>query len=600
MSRNRSRSRNRKSFERPPMANPPSTPALGKTRDLPSAPPPKGGRVRVIPLGGLEEIGENMMVVEYEGPGSAAGGDIVIVDMGLMFPTEDMPGVDFVIPDTTYLQRNRHRIRGAIITHGHLDHTGAIPYVLEKIGNPPIFAMPLTIGLIKQRLMEFNLDRVAKLHTLKNTDEVLHLGSLKVTFFRINHSIPDGIGVAIHTPLGALVFTADFKFDFTPVDGKVAELHKIAELGSAGVLAGFSDSTNVEKPGHTPSEKEIGDTFQRLFSQATGRIMVTTFASSISRIQLVIDAAVAHNRKIAISGRSMEQNLDVALRLGYIKVQRSQFVKLEQVRTLPDNRVCIITTGGQGQESSALSRMSRGEHRIVKIKANDTVILSSSPVPGNEKAVQTLMNNLAKLGARVVYNKIIDVHVSGHAFQEDLKLMLTLMRPKHFIPVHGDHLKLRTHSELAQSVGIDPRRCFVLGNGQIVEFTAEGGRIAKERLPGNYVLVDGLGVGDVGEVVLRERQHLAADGMFVIITTVDHKTGKLVAAPEILSRGFAYVESSSDLLTQTKRHVEQLFQQAKPEQNWTPIKDQIRDDVGQFLFGKTQRRPLVLPVVIEV
>lgn len=595
-----SRKHNRKPFPRPPMSNPPATPAISASRGFANTPAPKGGRVRVIPLGGLEEIGENMMVVEYEGPGSTAGGDIVIVDMGLMFPTEDMPGVDFVIPDTSYLQRNRHRIRGAIITHGHLDHTGAIPYVLEKIGNPPIFGMPLTIGLIKQRLVEFNLDRVAKLNALKSTDEVLHLGSLKVTFFRINHSIPDGIGVAIHTPLGALVFTADFKFDFTPVDGKPAELHKIAELGSAGVLAGFSDSTNVEKPGHTPSEKEVGETFQRLFSQARGRIFVTTFASSISRIQLVIDAAIAHNRKIAVSGRSMEQNLEVAIRLGYLRVQRSMFVKLDQMRSVPDGRLCILTTGGQGQESSALSRMSRGEHRSIKIKAGDTVILSSSPIPGNEKAVQTLMNNLSKLGARVAYNKIIDVHVSGHAFQEDLKLMLTLMRPKHFIPVHGDHLKLQMHSELAQDVGIDPRRCYVLENGQIVEFTSEGGRIAKERLPGNYVLVDGLGVGDVGEVVLRERQHMAADGMFVIIATVDRRSGKLVAPPEIISRGFVYVQSSSDLLTQTKRRVEQVFANAKPSENWTPLKDLVRDDIGQFLFGKTQRRPLVLPVVIEV
>lgn len=582
------------------MANPPVTPGVKPPKDLPHTPPPKGGRVRVIPLGGLEAIGENMMVVEYEGPGSAAGGDIVIIDMGLMFPTEDMPGIDFVIPDTSYLQRNRHRIRGAIITHGHLDHTGAIPYILDSIGNPPIYAMPLTIGLIKQRLQEFNLDRHARLVPLKSTDEVLHLGALRVTFFRINHSIPDGIGVAIHTPLGALVFTSDFKFDFTPVDGKPAELHKIAALGTAGVLAGFSDSTNVERPGHTPSEKEIGDTFQRLFSQAKGRIFVTTFASSISRIQLAIDAAVAHQRKIAVSGRSMEQNLEVALRLGYLKVQRSMFVKLEQSRSVPDARLCILTTGGQGQESSGLSRMSRGEHRMVKIRAGDTVIISSSPVPGNEKAVQTLMNNLAKLGARVAYNKVIDVHVSGHAFQEDLKLMLTLMRPKHFIPVHGDYLKLRSHAELAQAVGIDPRRCFVLENGQIVEFTSEGGRVAKERLPGNYVLVDGLGIGDIGEVVLRERQHMAADGMFVVIATVDHKTGKLVAPPEIISRGFVYEQSSSDLMTQTKRRVQGVFESARPAENWTPIKDQIRDDLGQFLFGKTQRRPLVLPVIIEV
>jgi ribonuclease J len=582
------------------MVNPPSTPGLAGAHEFPTTPAPKGGRVRVIPLGGLDEIGENMMVVEYEGPGSAAGGDIVIIDMGLMFPTEDMPGIDFVIPDTTYLQKNKHRIRGAIITHGHLDHTGAIPYVLERLGNPPIYAMPLTIGLIKQRLEEFNLDRFARLHALKSTDEVLHLGSLKITFFRINHSIPDGVGVAIHTPLGALVFTADFKFDFTPVDGRPAEFDKIAALGTAGVLAGFSDSTNVEKPGHTPSEREVGETFQRLFSKATGRIIVTTFASSISRVQLVLEAALAHNRKIAVSGRSMEQNLEVALRLGYLHAPRSAFVKLEQIRNAPDNRVCILSTGGQGQESSALSRMSRGEHRVVKIKAGDTVVLSSSPVPGNEKAVQTLMNNLSKLGARVVYNKLIDVHVSGHAFQEDLKLMLSLMRPKFFIPIHGDHLKLSLHAELATTVGVDEKNIFVLSNGQIVEFTREGGRIAKERLPGNYVLVDGLGIGDIGEVVLRERQHMAADGMFVIITTVDHKTGKLVTPPEIISRGFVYAHSASDLLTEAKRRVEQLFASAKPSENWVPMKDQIRDEIGQFLFGKTQRRPLVLPVVIEV
>jgi ribonuclease J len=582
------------------MANPPVTPGIKPLKPLPHTPPPKGGRVRVIPLGGLDEIGENMTVVEYEGPGSHAGGDIVIIDMGLMFPTEDMPGIDFVIPDTSYLQRNKHRIRGAIITHGHLDHTGAIPYILDRIGNPPIYAMPLTIGLIKQRLMEFNLDRTARLHSLRSTDEVLQLGALKVTFFRINHSIPDGIGVAIHTPLGALVFTADFKFDFTPVDGKPAELHKIAELGTAGVLAGFSDSTNVEKPGHTPSEREVGDTFQRLFSRAQGRVLVTTFASSISRVQLVIDAAMAHQRKVAVSGRSMEQNLEVALRLGYLRAQRSAFVKLDQIRSLPDSRVCILTTGGQGQEASALSRMSRGEHRTVKIRAGDTVILSSSPIPGNEKAVQTLMNNLSKLGARVIYNKLIDVHVSGHAYQEDLKLMLALMRPKYFVPIHGDHLKLTQHAELASAIGVDPKHIFVLSNGQIVEFTREGGRIAKERLPGNYVLVDGLGIGDIGEVVLRERQHMAADGMFVVIATVDHKTGALVAPPEIISRGFVYMHSSSELLDQTKRRVEEVFKSARPAENWTPIKDQIRDDLGQFLFGKTQRRPLVLPVIIEV
>lgn len=552
--------------------------------------------LRVIPLGGLEEVGANMMAYEY-------GDDIIIVDAGFAFPDDTTPGIDYIIPETQYLEERKKNIRGIFITHGHMDHIGALPYLLAKLGDPAIYTMPLSTGMIKKRLEEFNLVGRARLNVITKDDTVA-LGNFKVRFFTVNHNIPDSVGLSIMTPLGQVIHTGDFKFDHTPVNEKPTEFHKIASFGSEGVLALMSDSTNAVKPGYCLSEKEIGITIERIFSDAKGRIIFASFSSLISRMQQVLDLSAKYNRKVIITGRSMVNTIETALSLGYLKIQPKIIIKSEQASKYPDNQIMVLTTGAQGEEASQLARMSRGEHRSIKIKKGDTVVISSSPIPGNERSVVAVLDNLTREGATVIYNKVLDIHTSGHAQQEELKLMMQLVKPKFFVPIHGEHHMLAAHAKLAQSINIPEENCFVLENGSILEFNANGSaKVLNEKVPSGYVFVDGLGVGDVGEVVIRDRQLMAQDGMFVIITTIDRKTGKLVNQPEILSRGFVYMKNNDDLIREVKHEVRKMIESGAKqnmEPNWAYLRGNIRDSIAEYLFQRTQRRPMILPVVIEV
>jgi len=552
--------------------------------------------LKVIPLGGIEEVGENMTILEY-------GDDILVIDMGLGFPDETMPGIDYIIPNTKYLEENKKRIKGVIITHGHLDHIGAIPYILPKIGDPPIYTMKLTGELIKKRLEEFHLLGRSQIHEL-NKDDILTLGNFRIRFFRINHNIPDGVGLAINTPAGLMIYATDWKFDFTPVDGRPTEFDKLAKFGGEGVALLLSDSTNAEKPGYSVSERTLGETINRIMGDAPGRVIFATFSTLISRVQQVIDAAYKSNRKIVVTGRSLVNNVEICLSLNYLKLPaKNMFIKMEQAKKLPDNQVIILTTGSQGEEASALARIARGEHKTIEIKRGDTCVVSASPIPGNERAVSGILSSLARQGAKVLYQKILDIHTSGHAYQEDLKLMLSLTKPKNFMPIHGEHHMLLAHSELAKMVGIADEHIFTLDNGQQLELSATGVKVADAKIPTGYVFVDGLGVGDVGEVVLRDRQVMSKDGMFVILLVVEKATGKLIQQPEILSRGFIYMKGSEDLLNEVKHEVRKAVEgkgKVRSEANWTFIRSEVRDQVGEFLFQRTERRPMVLPVIIEV
>ncbi len=551
-------------------------------------------RLRVIPLGGVGEFGRNCMVVEY-------GKDMILIDMGFMFPNETMPGVDYVLPDIAYVKKNKHKLRGIFITHGHLDHTGALPYLLREIGMPTVYGTKLTLGMIRDRLEEFKMDHQVKLAEVHPDDKV-QLGIFTLTFFRVNHNIPDSVGVAVKTPIGVIINTGDWKFDHTPQDQRPTEFGKLARLGEEGVLLLCSDSTRAEQPGYCLSEKEIQANLESLITKAPGRIIVSTFSSLVSRIQQVINAAADTNRKVAVSGMSMEKVLATAVKLGYVKVPKNTLIKVDQINEYPDQRLIIISTGSQGQETSSLVRMSKGEHRHVRIQPNDTVILSSSPIPGNERAVTNLMNNLYGLGANVVYNKLFDVHTSGHGYREELKLMLGLTRPKYFMPIHGERYMLMHHADLARQMGWIDRHLFVMGNGQILEFNSAGQvRISPEKIDVDYIMVDGLGVGDVGNVVLRDRQVLAKDGMVVVIVTVN-KDGRLVGTPDVISRGFIYVRGSDRIITEVGAIVKRIVDGSNCAdiENWAPIRGKLRDDVGLLLFRRTQKRPMVLPVIISV
>jgi ribonuclease J len=552
--------------------------------------------LRVIPLGGIEEVGENMTILEY-------GDDILVIDMGLGFPDETMPGIDYIIPNTKYLEENRKRIKGVIITHGHLDHIGAIPYILPKIGDPPIYTMKLTGELIKKRLEEFHLLGRSQIHEL-NKDDILTLGNFRIRFFRINHNIPDGVGLAINTPAGLMVYATDWKFDHTPVDGRPTEFDKLAKFGGEGVALLLSDSTNAEKPGYSVSEKTLGDTIDRIMSDAKGRVIFATFSTLISRVQQVINAAYKSNRKIVVTGRSLVNNVEICLATDYLKMPaKNMIIKMEQAKKLPDNQVIILTTGSQGEEASALARIARGEHKTIEIKKGDTVVVSASPIPGNERAVSGILSSLARQGAKVLYQKILDIHTSGHAYQEDLKLMLSLTKPKNFMPIHGEHHMLLAHAELAKGVGVPDQNIFTLDNGQQLELSAQGVKVSDAKIPTGYVFVDGLGVGDVGEVVLRDRQVMSKDGMFVILMVVEKQTGKLLQQPDIISRGFIYMKGSEDLLKEVKHEVRKAVEskgKVKSEANWAYIRSEVRDQIGDFLFQRTERRPMILPVVIEV
>ena len=551
--------------------------------------------LRIIPLGGVEEVGKNMTVLEY-------GDDIIIIDVGLAFPDETMPGIDYVIPDTKYLEDRKRKIRGVLFTHGHLDHIGATPYILPKLGDPPIYTMRLTAALIEKRLEEFNLKGRSRMHIL-DKDDVLTLGAFTVRLFRLNHNIPDCVGFSIKTSTAHVVYTTDWKFDHTPVDEKPAEFHKIAQLGGEGVDLLLSDSTNADEPGYTLSEKELGEKLESIVKSVQGRIIFATFSSLVSRIQQAVNAAVKHDRKVVVTGRSMVDTVEIAHNLGYLNIPKKTVITAESSKRLPDSKVLILTTGSQGEEAAALARIARQEHKSISIKPGDTVVISASPIPGNERAVAAVMNDLTRQGAHVLYQKILDVHSSGHGRQEDLKLMISLTRPKYFMPIHGEHYLCVAHAELAMSIGMKKENIFVMDNGSVVEIKPTGARVMQDKIPTGQIFVDGLGVGDIGEVVLRDRQVMAKDGMVVIIMTVDRRTGKIVNSLDIISRGFVYMKGSEDLIREVKHEVRKVVetQNHKPhEPNWAYLRNQIRDQVGEFLFQRTERRPMILPVIIEV
>lgn len=553
-------------------------------------------KVRVIPLGGLEEVGKNMMAIEY-------GSDILIIDMGLSFPDEAMLGIDYVIPDIAYLEDKKDKIRGVIITHAHLDHFGAIPYLLPKLGYPPMYATRLTRGFIEKRLEEFGMVKDARLHTFTDKD-VLRIGAFRLEFFHVNHNVPDGVGVAIFTPEGLLIHTGDFKFDLTPIGEDPFDFAKLAQLSSNKVLALFSDSTNAGVAGHSVSEKDIGENLDVIFTRAKGRLIVASFSSLIARMQQVFNSAVKHGRKVTVIGRSMEDNIEMARNLKYLTVPEGILIPVKHAMDLPDNQVIIMLTGSQGEEKSALARIARGEHKQISIKKGDTIILSSSPIPGNERSIISMMDELIRDGAKVYYSAIFGVHTGGHAKQEDLKLMLSLVRPKYFVPIHGERHMLSAHANIAEDIGIPTENIFVCDNGQVLEFVDNMARMSTEKIPVGYVMVDGLGVGDVGNVVIRDRQKMAEEGMFVVIATVERSTGRLVTSPDIISRGFIYMREATELVEEARELIKKILRLESGQQehpaNWAYIKEKIRDDVGQFLFEKTERRPLILPVIIEV
>lgn len=553
------------------------------------------GTLRVIPIGGLEAIGQNCTIYEY-------GEDIIIVDMGFQFPEEDMPGIDFIIPNLSYLKGKEKNIRAVFITHGHMDHMGAVPYLMPQIGNPPMYAAPLTAGIIQKRQDEFPRAPKLKMIKIDSTKRVPIGKHFVVEPFHVNHNITDAFGLAIHTPVGTIVNTGDFKFDYTPVDDKPANMNRLAQIGAKGVRALMADSTNADSPGYQISEAEIGVNLEKVIGEAKGRIIVGAFASLLTRHQQIIDIAHKNNRKVLLLGRSIHNYVDIATRLKYFDIPKNVLIEESDFHKTPDDKLVIICTGAMGQKNAALMRIANKDHRLVSLKKGDTVIFSSSIIPGNEASVQRLQDSLTRQGARVVNNQMMDVHTGGHAKREDLKLLQRLIDPEFFIPIHGTHFKLRAHADIAESTGVDPKKIFVADNGQIIEFTKTKGTLTNKRANTDHVYVDGLGVGDVSHVVLRERQAMAEEGMFVIIATVDGKTGGIVGNPDIISRGFIYMKDHPELLGKVRDKVKRILKDSDPE---TPafdayLKEKIRNEVGQFLYSQTRRRPMVLPVINEV
>ena len=548
-------------------------------------------KLQIIPLGGLGEIGKNMTVIR-------CGDEMIVIDAGLMFPENDMLGIDLVIPDYTYLVENQKYLRAIILTHGHEDHIGALPYLLKNI-SVPVYGTKLTLGILEGRLRETGVDS-GNLHPV-NQGEIIMLGCFSVGFIRVNHSIPDSVGLSIKTPLGMIVHTGDFKFDYTPIDGKMADFRRLSDLGNKGVLVMMADSTNAEKEGHTPSEKTVGAAFNREFQNAPGRIIVATFSSNVHRIQQVIDTAVKYRRKVAILGRSMVNVVNISLELGYIHAPEGIIIDVEDIMNYPANKIVIITTGSQGEPMSALTRMALSDHRQVDIIQGDTVIISATPIPGNEKLVAKTIDNLMRLGANVIYSRSDGIHVSGHASREELKLMHNLIKPKFFIPVHGELHHLFAHAKLAEELGMSKDKIFVGENGYIFEFTRDRGKIVG-RINWGVIMVDGLGVGDVGNIVLRDRRQLSQDGILIVVVTMNRETGKIVAGPDIVSRGFVYVRESEELMDGAKNKVYQALKHCTEERifDWTTLKVNIKDALAQYLFEQTRRRPMILPIITEI
>ncbi len=553
----------------------------------------KSKKIKIIPLGGLHEIGKNLTVFEY-------GNDVVLLDCGMAFPDEDMPGVDIVIPDITYLHKVADKIRGIVLTHGHEDHIGALPYVLKEF-NLPVYGTRLTLGILKNKLKEHGILKSTKLHTVE-AGESVQLGNFTAEFIHTNHSIADAVAIALHTPAGVVLHTGDFKIDPTPVDGGMIDLARIGELGKQGVLALLSDSTNADRPGYTMSESTIGKTFDTLFEKGTDkRIIVATFASNIHRVQQIIDSAAKYGRKVAVSGRSMVNVLNAAIELGYMNIPKNTLIDIDEIGRYPKEQLVVVTTGSQGESMSALTRIAFSVHKKINIEPTDLVIVSASPIPGNEKAVANVVNELLKHGAEVVHERQDNVHVSGHACQQELKLIISLAKPKYFIPVHGEYRHLCRHRELALQTGMESKNIFLLEIGKVLELSATGAKITGT-VPAGKVLVDGLGVGDVGNIVLRDRKHLAEDGIIIVVLTIDKASGICVAGPDIISRGFVYVRESEDLMDAVRDVAAEVIDQCTGEHgvDWNTMKNGIKNEVGGFLFNKTKRRPMILPIIMEV
>lgn len=556
-------------------------------------PPEVKESVRISFLGGINEIGKNMTLYEY-------GSDMFIVDCGLAFPNSDLPGVDLVIPDFTYIEKNADKIKGVIITHGHEDHIGGLAYLLKKV-NIPIYATKLTIGLIKGKLEEHRLLSSAKLVEIKPRDNIT-LGSFNIEMIHVNHSIPDAVGLAIRCPAGVVIQTGDFKIDTTPVDGDMIDLTRFCEYGKRGVLALLSDSTNAERPGYTSSEKAVGDSFETLFSMAgSKRIVVATFASNIHRVQQIIDVAHSRGRKVAVIGRSLENLVKVGSELGYLNVPEGVMIDINLIHNYPDDKLLIITTGSQGEPMSALTKIAFDEHRKVTLTPNDYVIISATPIPGNEKMVGNVVNELMKHGVDVIYEKMYDVHVSGHACQEELKLMMGLVKPKYFIPVHGEQKHLQKHANLALAMGINPANIYIANIGEKIELSDDEIKLV-ENVPSGEVYVDGLGVGDVGNIVLNDRKHLSKDGLIIVVATIDSSSGMVVSGPDIVSRGFVYVRENETLMNSARdlacRVIDESYD--KNYHDWNTVKTKLRDEISRLMYEKTKRSPMILPILMEI
>lgn len=557
----------------------------------------EGDNLRVMVLGGLEEVGRNMTVIE-------CNREIIIIDMGLQFPEEDMPGIDYIVPNVTYLKDKKSWIKGVIISHGHYDHIGAIPHIIGEVGNPPMFMGKLTAGLVRRRHVEYKTAPKLKIKEVDETTKLKLGASFNVEFMRVNHSIPDCFATIINTPLGTIFHTGDFKIDFTPVNDKPADLNKMAQIGARGVRLLMSDSTDATHPGHQVSESHIGEEMGQLFEKISGRIIIATFASQLARVQKIFDLAARHGRRVSLQGRSMNSNVEVAKEIGYLKFNPKLLIDDKELNKLPDDKVIIVGTGAQGESNAFLSRVVSGEHRTVSLKRGDTVLFSSSAIPGNERSIQNLMDRVSRQGAKIIHYRMLDIHAGGHAKAEDLKLTMRLLQPDYFMPIEANHYMLETHADLARQVGIPNDKIFVADNGQVIDFRRRGqevvGTLTKEKVPSDYVMVDGLGVGDVSEVVLRDRRMMAEDGMIVVIATIDAKTGDVIGNPDIISRGFVHMKENRDLIEKTRQRVKKMIKEKGTTLADETLKGQIRNDIGQFLFSQTKRRPMVLPVVIKV
>lgn len=548
-------------------------------------------KLQIIPLGGLGEIGKNMTLLKFEN-------EILVIDAGLSFPDEDMLGIDLVLPDYSYLLENKEMATAIVITHGHEDHIGALPYLLKDL-NVPVYGTKLTLGMIKAKLDEANVKQVTLNQV--NPGDTINLGVFQIDFINGSHSIPGTVSLAVHTPLGTIVHTGDFKLDHTPVSGEILDIHKFSELGCQGVLCLLSDSTNVERPGFTKSERLVGENIDQVFFNAAGRIIFATFASNIHRLQQAIISAVKYQRKIAIIGRSMVNVIGIAADLGYLDIPEGALIEVEDIGEFPDKEICILTTGSQGEPMSALSRIAKGDHRQISIHQGDTVVISASPIPGNEKAISRNIDHLLRLGATVIYDSVSGMHVSGHASEEELKLMLSMVKPKYFIPVHGEYRMLVKHAQLAQQVGIPPENIFIAEIGSIIEFTDKDAKMV-DTVAGGRILIDGLGIGDVGNIVLRDRKQLSQDGILIAVMTLGRPAGSLLAGPDVVTRGFVYVRDSEEIISEVKGVIKETLFRCQEEDisQWSALKNRIKDTVGKLLYQKTGRRPMIIPIIQEI